>query len=712
MKKRLLSVCLLVSCFVTIVSAQNIAYIHGDVSEAGAIPSGVAEPYDQMLIADTGDLGCSEFGQLVEASGYTIADYYDEAVTLNAAFLNQFDAIVFGLHQKIWSDAERSALDTWLRAGGGALFYSDSAAGGIFSIVGAANSVGQTAVNNVISAYGMEVTLDQAGGVRSFLATSSHPVVDGPLIFEGEGVSPVVVDNRDPLVEVLIAYDASNLVAGRDPALVRLRGVNIPESERTFAALARRSVGAGNLVVSFDRQPMWNNGPGSNIQRRDNREILRRIVEHIAGGPADTNTNEPIRVEAEDFDEGANGTAYFDTTAGNDGGQFRATDVDVEITGDVDGDFNVGHVAPGEWLEYTMDFANAGVYDITLRVASNLTTDRSFHLEIDGVDVTGIVTFNTGGAGWQTYQDVVVENVAFDAGAQTLRVEMDSGSFNFNYFELVEVSSAQIPNPSTLVPLSRDNWVVTASVSSFRDPATNAIDGDDSTRWATGQRQTLGQIFNIDLGESQNFSSVVLETEGNPDDFARGYIISVSTDGSDFTTVATGAGVGAVEEIVFAEQTARYIRIQQTGSVRNWWSIHELNVLASDSDLGLVHDAGAFDAESNPSNANTIRPLGTAVGFIRNGSWVAYNDFNFGSGASNVDISAATGRVGGVIELRLDSPTGTLIGSVEVTNTGGFDEFLTFSGAIANSATGVHDLYLVFTGGNGFLFDVESFKID
>ncbi len=712
MKKRLLSVYLLVSCFVTIVSAQNIAYIHGDVSEAGAIPSGAAEPYDQMLIADTGDLGCSEFGQLVEASGYTIADYYDEAVTLNAAFLNQFDAIVFGLHQKIWSDAERSALDTWLRAGGGALFYSDSAAGGIFSIVGAANSVGQTAVNNVISAYGMEVTLDQAGGVRSFLATSSHPVVDGPLIFEGEGVSPVVVDNRDPLVEVLIAYDASNLVAGRDPALVRLRGVNIPESERTFAALARRSVGAGNLVVSFDRQPMWNNGPGSNIQRRDNREILRRIVEHIAGGPADTNTNEPIRVEAEDFDEGANGTAYFDTTAGNDGGQFRATDVDVEITGDVDGDFNVGHVAPGEWLEYTMDFANAGVYDITLRVASNLTTDRSFHLEIDGVDVTGIVTFNTGGAGWQTYQDVVVENVAFDAGAQTLRVEMDSGSFNFNYFELVEVSSAQIPNPSTLVPLSRDNWVVTASVSSFRDPATNAIDGDDSTRWATGQRQTPGQIFNIDLGESQSFSSVVLETEGNPDDFARGYIVSVSTDGSDFTTVATGAGVGAVEEIVFAEQTARYIRIQQTGSVRNWWSIHELNVLASDSDLGLVHDAGAFDAESNPSNANTIRPLGTAVGFIRNGSWVAYNDFNFGSGASNVDISAATGRVGGVIELRLGSPTGTLIGSVEVTNTGGFDEFLTFSGAIANSATGVHDLYLVFTGGNGFLFDVESFKID
>ena len=455
-------------------------------------------------------------------------------------------AIVFGLHQKIWSEA---------------LFYSDSAAGGIFSIVGAANSVGQTAVNNVISAYGMEATLDQAGGVRSFLATSSHPVVDGPLIFEGEGVSPVVVDNRDPLVEVLIAYDASNLVAGRDPALVRLRGVNIPEAERTFAALARRSVGAGNLVVSFDRQPMWNNGPGSNIQRRDNREILRRIVEHIAGGPADTGSNEPIRIEAEDFDEGANGVTYFDTTPGNTGGQFRATDVDIEITGDIEGGFNVGNIAAGEWLEYTLDFTDSGIYDITLRVASNLSRDRSFHLEIDGVDVTGLVTFNTGGAGWQTYQDVVVENVAFDAGIQTLRVAMDSGAFNFNYFELQEISSTP-PTSPTLVSLSRDNWVVTASTSSGRDPAVNAIDGDTSTRWATGQRQTPGQIFDIDLGSNQIFNSILLETEANPDDFAS----------------------------------------------------------SSGSDLDLLHEAAAFDAESNPSNPNTIRALGTAIGFIRNNS--------------------------------------------------------------------------------------------
>ena len=561
MRKQLFSLYLLISCLVTAASAQNIAYIHGNVSEAGAIPSGAAEPYDQMLIADTGDLGCSEFGFLVESSGYSIADYYDEDVILNASFLNQFDAIVFGLHQKIWSEAEKSALDVWLRAGGGALFYSDSAAGGIFSIVGAANSVGQTAVNNVISAYGMEATLDQAGGVRSFLATSSHPVVDGPLIFEGEGVSPVVVDNRDPLVEVLIAYDASNLVAGRDPALVRLRGVNIPEAERTFAALARRSVGAGNLVVSFDRQPMWNNGPGSNIQRRDNREILRRIVEHIAGGPADTGSNEPIRIEAEDFDEGANGVTYFDTTPGNTGGQFRATDVDIEITGDIEGGFNVGNIAAGEWLEYTLDFTDSGIYDITLRVASNLSRDRSFHLEIDGVDVTGLVTFNTGGAGWQTYQDVVVENVAFDAGIQTLRVAMDSGAFNFNYFELQEISSTP-PTSPTLVSLSRDNWVVTASTSSGRDPAVNAIDGDTSTRWATGQRQTPGQIFDIDLGSNQIFNSILLETEANPDDFAS----------------------------------------------------------SSGSDLDLLHEAAAFDAESNPSNPNTIRALGTAIGFIRNNS--------------------------------------------------------------------------------------------
>ena len=37
----------------------------------------------------------------------------------------------------------------------------------------------------------------------------------------------------------------------------------------------------------------------------------------------------PGIIQAEDFDAGANGYAYRDTTSGNAGGQYRSTDVDI-----------------------------------------------------------------------------------------------------------------------------------------------------------------------------------------------------------------------------------------------------------------------------------------------------------------------------------------------------------------------------------------------
>ena len=45
----------------------------------------------------------------------------------------------------------------------------------------------------------------------------------------------------------------------------------------------------------------------------------------------------PGTIQAEDFDTGASGVAYMDNTTGNEGGAYRATDVDVETTADAGG---------------------------------------------------------------------------------------------------------------------------------------------------------------------------------------------------------------------------------------------------------------------------------------------------------------------------------------------------------------------------------------
>ena len=145
----------------------------------------------------------------------------------------------------------------------------------------------------------------------------------------------------------------------------------------------------------------------------------------------------PGTVEAENYDLGGQSVAYNDTDASNNGGAYRPTEsVDIEGTTDSGFGFNVGWIAPGEWLEYTVDVTEAGIYDIDVRVASQDTGGELF-IASDGVDLTGPITFDPTG-GFQSWTTVRAEDVMLEAGVQTLRMEMVSGEFNVNKFTVAE----------------------------------------------------------------------------------------------------------------------------------------------------------------------------------------------------------------------------------------------------------------------------------
>lgn len=98
------------------------------------------------------------------------------------------------------------------------------------------------------------------------------------------------------------------------------------------------------------------------------------------------------------------------------------------------------------------------------------------------------------------------------------------------------------------------------------------------------------------------------------------------------------------------------------------------------------------------------------IGWISNGDWVKYSNVNFqDDGASSINVRAASDTSGGTIELRTGSPTGPLVGSVDITNTGGWQEWQTFTGDV--DVQGKHDLYLVFVGNpNDDLMNVNWFE--
>ncbi len=145
-----------------------------------------------------------------------------------------------------------------------------------------------------------------------------------------------------------------------------------------------------------------------------------------------TPMNIPGKVEIEDFDRGGEGIAYHETSVGNAGNQYRPTE-DVDIENTAGGGNNIGWVANGEWLEYTLNATVSSVYSVDVRVAAP-GAGRQFHIEMDGVNTSGPVNVpNTGG--FQAWQTINVSLGNITSGVHTFRFVMDANDFNVNYLD-------------------------------------------------------------------------------------------------------------------------------------------------------------------------------------------------------------------------------------------------------------------------------------
>src|SRR5262245_27650342 len=160
----------------------------------------------------------------------------------------------------------------------------------------------------------------------------------------------------------------------------------------------------------------------------------------------------PGTIQAENFDNGAEGTAYHDTAAGNSGGAYRQTRVDIEPASE--GSYDVGWIAPGEWLNYTVNVAAAGTYVLDARVASR-GNGGNFHIEFGSTNVTGSMSIpNTGD--WQSWT-TISKSVTLNAGVQRMRIVFESAAAavgNVNWIRLQTLTSPPITPSPTLPPPS------------------------------------------------------------------------------------------------------------------------------------------------------------------------------------------------------------------------------------------------------------------
>jgi aryl-phospho-beta-D-glucosidase BglC (GH1 family) len=143
----------------------------------------------------------------------------------------------------------------------------------------------------------------------------------------------------------------------------------------------------------------------------------------------------PGKIEAENYDTNGVGVSFFDTTTGNSGNIYRNDDVDIEACSDTDGGYNVGYIASGEWLNYTINVQTAAVYQIAFRVAS-ANGPGNIQVFLNGLPMCAVATPLTGG--WQTWQSVTISNLVLPAGPQMLRLIFAVGGQNLNYLQVTK----------------------------------------------------------------------------------------------------------------------------------------------------------------------------------------------------------------------------------------------------------------------------------
>ncbi len=122
----------------------------------------------------------------------------------------------------------------------------------------------------------------------------------------------------------------------------------------------------------------------------------------------------------------------LDRSPGNNGnGTSPNENVDVGGSG-------IGWIESDEWLSYEVNVPRSGTYTLSGRVASDIDSPHSFQAVLGGQST--VVEFGSTG-GWDISVDAQGDRgLTLEAGQQVLRVNILSGGFNLDYFDLTQIA--------------------------------------------------------------------------------------------------------------------------------------------------------------------------------------------------------------------------------------------------------------------------------
>jgi len=464
----------------------------------------------------------------------------------------------------------------------------------------------------------------------------------------------------------------------------------------------------------------------------------------------------PGTVQAENYDTGGQGVAYNVTSVNGTANSYRSDGVDLEVTTDTGGGYNMGWTATGQWFRYTVNVASAGTYTVTFRVSAISAVTDALHISnSSGTNLSGNINVPATGA-WQTWTNVTAA-VSLPAGQQTLTINQDHAGWNFNYLSFAATGGPFGGTPAAIPgTVQAENYdlggqgvgysvsSVNGTANSYRSDgvdleATTDTGGGDNLGWTAGG-QWFKYTVNVAAAGTYNVSFRLASLNGVSD----GLHISNSS-GANLSGNITVPSTGGWQAWTNVTATVTLPAGRQTLTINQdnaGWNINYVNFTGAGGEgpyggtpaavPGTVqaenYDTGGqgvgYQVSSTNGSANNYRSDGVDLettsdtgggydlGWTAGGQWFRYTVNVASAGTYTIGFRvAAPAAVTDAFHVS-NSSAQNLTGSVNVPATGGYQTWTDVSVTVTLPAGqqvltldqdngGWNINYMTFTAGSG-----------
>ncbi len=316
----------------------------------------------------------------------------------------------------------------------------------------------------------------------------------------------------------------------------------------------------------------------------------------------------PGTLEGENFDSGAEGMTYHDSDNQNEGTSAYRNDsegVDI-VTGN--GGYAIGYTSSGEWLEYTVDVKEAGVYEYDAIVSSGVN-NSSFSLSLNENDELTPLTNNIvvpclQSNNWDTYSTLHGRLlVPLEAGLHIFRINITGSSCNidklvFKHVEVdenIDITVTANPDPAVL----GEETTLSITASSPTGTIDKVILYRNDVLFKTLDSQPFDYTFTPTTKGNFKYSAVAVDNEGRLSKVAD-YVLMVNNRRIPYNALACFPGI---------------IEAEDFDKGGEGFTFHDSDA----EDEGNVHYRNDNEGVDIVTGNN-----GYALGYTANGEWTEY----------------------------------------------------------------------------------------